>query len=75
MIAVEGGVCRLNALSESGGRRLDVALSDLPPCKKRKRMPEGEKVLQKRTLERKRVLRKRMPEGEEVLRLRKKYIA
>lgn len=74
MIAVEGGVCRFGAF-ETGGRRLDVELSDLPPCKKRKRMTEGEKVLQKRTPERKRVLRKQMPEGEEVLRMRKKYIA
>ena len=74
MIAVEGGVYRLGAF-ETGGRRLNVELSDLPPCKKRKRMTEEEKVLQKRTLGRKRILRKQMPEGEEVLQMRKKYIA
>ena len=48
MIAVEGGVCKFDALITNRVRRLDAELSDLPPCKKRKQMPEGEKVLRLR---------------------------
>ena len=48
MIAVEGGVCKLDALIKNRRRRLDAELSGLPPCKKRKQMPEGERVLRLR---------------------------